>query len=269
MNNQNTVIKTNICCCLKTEKHFFSMEEVIVHVKQTYSTSTRAIPVKNLFLSKYGRLPQKIGLKPASKEEGSRVVFHVKSVLERLNNEYDIRNESSIVRRYFHRCSKKYFVYEQLISLPNIDGILIYFNCCLWVTNYTNNSKKSIEPDYIPNRHFLVIDEIILFYLSEHENFIQKFVYDLIHDDTLSLLQPKIADLRMIGKRRDRCDGPGAFYLAGYTHIKKPFINDLAVSYGGQDFLNVHQKIVAWLNKKDASGLVLLHGAPGSGKCYQ
>jgi hypothetical protein len=241
------------------------MEEAIVHVKQTQPTSTKAIPVKNLFLSKYGRHPQKICVKPALKEDESKVVFHVKSVLDRINN----RNESSIIRRYFHRCSKKYFVYEQLISLPNIDGILIYFNCCSWVTNYTNNSKKFIEPDYIPNRHFLVIDEITLFYLSEHESFIQKFAYDLINDDTLSLLEPKIADLRMIGKRRDRCDGPGAFYLTGYTHIKKPFINDLAVSYGGQDFLNVHQKIVAWLNKKDASGLVLLHGAPGSGKYYQ
>jgi hypothetical protein len=240
------------------------MEEAIVHVKQTYPTSSQTIPVKNLFLLKYGRFPQKTRLRSVPKD-GSNVVFHVKSVLDR----FDIQNESSIVRRYFHLCSKKYFVNEQLISLANIDGIMIHFECCRWVINYTNNSKKSIQPDYIPNRHFLVIDEIILFYLSEHESFVQKLVYDLINDDTLTLLEPKVANLRLIGKHKDRCNGPGAFYLAGYTQIKKPYINNLAVSYGGEDFLNIHQKIVAWLNKKDTSGLVLLHGPPGSGNYYQ
>jgi hypothetical protein len=244
------------------------MEEAIVHVKQTYPSSTQAIPVKNLFLLEYGQLPQKTCLTPVSKEDGSNVVFHVKSVLDRINNEYNIQNESSIIRYCFHPCSKKYFVCEQLISLSNIDGIMIYFDCCLWVTNYTNNSTKFIQPDYIPNRHFLIINEISLFYLFEHENFIQKFAYDLINDNTLSLLEPKIANLRLIGKQRDRCDGPGAFYLTGYVYIKKPYINNLAVSYGGEDFLNIHHKIVGWLNKKDSSGLVLLHGAPGSGTYY-
>ncbi|CAF4605033.1 unnamed protein product [Rotaria sp. Silwood2] len=175
----------------------------------------------------------------------------------------------SIVRRYFHPCSKKYYAYELLLSLPNINGVLINLNQCSWVTNYTNNSKKLIQPDYIPDRHFLTAFEILILYLEEHEAFVQKFAYDLINDNTLSLLQPKIANLRLIGKHKDRCNGGSeSFYLMGYTYIKKPRIDDLAVSYGGQDFLNVHSKIVTWLNKKDANGLVLLHGAPGSGKTH-
>lgn len=245
------------------------MEETIAHIKQIYPTSSRGIPVKNLFLSKYSRLPQKVCLTPGSKDEGSNVVFHVQSVLDRMENEYEIRNELPIIRRYFHRCSKKYFVYEQLLSLGNMDGIMIHFDCCLWVTNYTNNSKKFIQPDYIPDRHFLIVNEIVVFYLPEQEEFVQKFAYDLINDETLSLVEPKIADLRLIGKHKDRCDGPGAFYLTGHTYIKKPHIHNLAISYGGEDFLNIHNKIVSWLNKKDSSGLVLLHGAPGSGNDNQ
>ena len=61
------------------------MEEAIVHVKQTYSTSAQTIPVKNLFLLKYGRLPQIVRLTPVSKDNESNVKFHVKSVLNRIN----------------------------------------------------------------------------------------------------------------------------------------------------------------------------------------
>jgi hypothetical protein len=241
-------------------------QEAIVHIKQTYSTSPDVFPVKKLFLSKYGQLPREARIKPVSKDDGFNVVFHVQSVLDRIKNEFNIQNELPIIRRYLHRCSKKYFVFEQVLSLANIDGIMIHLDSCLWVTNYMNNS---IQPDYIPDRHFLIVDQIILFYLPEHEIFIQKFTYDLINDDTLSLLEPKIADLRLIGKRKDHCNGPGAFYLKDYIHIKKPHINNLAVNYGGEDFLNVHKKIVTWLNTKNSNGLVLLHGAPGSGKYYQ
>jgi hypothetical protein len=146
---------------------------------------------------------------------------------------------------------------------------MMHLDSCRWVTNYTNNSKKIIQPDYIPDRHFLIVDEIVLYYLPEHEVFVQKLSNDLIYDDTLSLVEPKIADLRLIGKHRDRCDGPGAFYLTNYIHIKKPYIKNLDISYGGKDFLNVHKKIITWLNTKNSSGLVLLHGAPGSGEYHQ
>lgn len=238
------------------------MKESVVHIKQTRLSSTREIPVQSLFLAKYDQIPEETRIKPLVKDDGSNAVFHVKSVLDRIN----IRKESSITRQYFHQCSKKYFIYEQLILLADIDGIMIHFNNCQWVTNYKNNSKKSIQPDYSPKHHFLTVEEIRFFYLIEHECFVKKLAYDLINDDTLSLLQPKIADLHLIGKRKDTCRGPGAFYLTGDIHIKKPYINNLAVSYGGDDFLHVHKKILTWLHKKDASGLVLLHGAPGSGK---
>jgi hypothetical protein len=241
-------------------------EEVSVHIKQFHSISPDVFPVKKLFLSKYGQLPRKIRIKPVLNDDGLNVVFHVQSILDRIKNEFNIRNELPIIRRYFHRCSKKYFVFEQLLSLANINGIMIHFDSCLWVTNYMN---KFIQPDYIPDRHFLIVDEIILFYLPEHEVFVQKLAYDLINDDKLSLIEPKIAHLRLIGKRKDRCDGPGAFYLTDYIHIKKPCINNLAVSYGGDDFLNVHKKIVTWLNTKNSNGLVLLHGAPGTGEYHQ
>ncbi|CAF3486229.1 unnamed protein product [Rotaria socialis] len=245
------------------------MNEIIAHVKQSRRWAVRDIPTRDLFLSNYGRIPQKIRVTPASNEKTTVVVFHVKSLLHRIYNNDDITNEFSIVRRHLHPCSKKYYAYEQLLLLPNIGGILISLNECSWVTNYTNNSKKTIQPDYIPDRHFLVVNEIIIFYLPEHETFVEKLSHELTHDDTLSLVKPKTAMLRLIGKSQSRdSQRPASFYLMGRIHIKKPYIHDLTISYGGKAFLNVHHKIVAWLNKKDTSGLVLLHGAPGSGKTH-
>ncbi|CAF1476793.1 unnamed protein product [Rotaria sordida] len=245
------------------------MDEIISNVKLSYPNYGRDLPVKKLFLSKYRRFPRKICITPASNENGTNVAFHVKSVLERIYGNYDIKNELSIVRRYFHPCSKKYYIYEQILSIPNINGIYINLNRCSWITNYTNNSKKLIQPDYIPNCHFLIVSEILIFYLEEHEIFVQKFANNLINDNTLSLIAPKIANLRLIGKHKNRCNGGSeSFYLMGYIYMKKPRIDDLALSYGGQDFFHVHNKIVAWLNKKDTHGLVLLHGAPGSGKTH-
>ncbi|CAF4109149.1 unnamed protein product [Adineta steineri] len=244
------------------------MEEAIQLVKKSYPPACKEIPVKYLFLSKYGQFPQNIRLLPVEKEKGSQVVFHVKTVLDRLNDQYSINNELPIIRRYFHQCSKKYYTTQQVVSLSNINGILIHLNQCHWVTNYTNNSNKSIEPDYVQDGHYLVVEQIYLFYLNEHENFVQKLAHDLIHDDTLSLIQPKVVNLCFLGKYKDTCNGPGSFYTRGNTLIKKPYINNLAVSYGGHDFLRAHNKIVTWLNKKDTNGLVLLHGAPGSGKTH-
>ena len=238
------------------------METVNAHIKQTSGLSAREIPVKSLFLAKYGRFPGKICMRPT----GSDVVFHVKSVLDRLNNEYHIQNESPIIQRYLHRCSKKYFICEQLVLLSDIEGVMIHFYQCRWVTNYTNNSKKIIEPDYTPDDHFLVIDQINLFYLSEHENFVQNLAYNFSNDQTLHLQKPKLATLSHIVKHKNRCTGWESFHISCQTHIRKPFIDNLAVSYGGEEFLKIHQKIVTWLNKEDASGLTLLHGTPGSGK---
>lgn len=241
---------------------FLSMEETIAHIKQTRDISSQEFPVKSLFLAKYGQLPRRLIITPQTNSDGSIVVFHVKSLLDRIK----VQNESAIIRQYFHRCSQTYFIREQLISLADINGVMLYINCCDWVINYTNNSKKSIQPDYIPKRHFLTVDQIKLFYLSEHDEFVKKLANDLIHDDTLYLSQPKIAELRLIGKYKDTCIGPGSFYLMGNIRIKKPYINNLAISYGGEDFLKIHEKILVWLHKKDTSGLVLLHGAPGCGK---
>jgi hypothetical protein len=235
------------------------MEEAIAHIKKVYPPSREEIPVKKLFLSKYGQFPQKIRISPVSKESGTNVVFHVKSVLDRIPN----NNEYPIVHYRFHPCSKKCYPVKQLLTVS--DGIMIYLEC-MWVTNYTNNSNKSIQPDYIPGRHFLITEEIEILYLIEHETFVQQLANDLIIDDTLSLIEPRTAMLRLVGKHKDRCNGPGSLYLMSNTFIRKPHINDLALSYGGQDFLNVHNKIISWLNTKDANGLVLLHGAPGSGK---
>ena len=245
------------------------MEEFSLHIKQSYLLPKDEIPAQKLFLATYGAWPQRICITPVARENETNVVYHVKSVLDRIQDKYSTSNRFAVVRRHFHPCSKTYYIVKQLLSTPHINGIMIYLTECIWVTNYTNHSKKPIQPDYIPDRHFLTTKNITLFYLSEHENFVQQLAHDLINDDTLSLVEPKIASLRLIGKHKDHCNGPGSFYLAGSTCIKKPHINDLGLSYGGQDFLKVHHKIVTWVNAEDARGLVLLHGAPGSGKYCQ
>ena len=99
------------------------MEETIAYIKKAYPPSRDEIPITKLFLSKYGQFPQRICLTPYSKVKGTNVVFHVKSVLDRLS---DINNEDSIVHRYFHPCSKKYYSARQLLTVSN--GIMIYLN---------------------------------------------------------------------------------------------------------------------------------------------
>lgn len=243
------------------------MDEVIAHIKQYPSRSFGSIPVTKLFLAKYGQFPRKLRLKPISKDTSTRTVFHVKTVLDRIHGNDKVTNELSIAHRRFHPCSKTYFSQEQLLPLPNIHGVLLYFEECKWKTNYINHARNSIQPDYAPDHHFLTIDYIDIFYTDENEAFVEKLANNLVYDDTFSLQEFKVATLRLIGRCKNRCSGDyTSFNLLGCTYIKKPCIDDLALSYGGQHFLQVHNKIVSWLNKTSANGLVLLHGAPGSGK---
>jgi hypothetical protein len=56
-------------------------------------------------------------------------------------------------------------------------------------------------------------------------------------------------------------------YYTTEVKIKKPQISDLALHYG-DEFVKIHKKIVDGLTKKDGSGIVLLHGEPGTGKTH-
>ncbi len=49
--------------------------------------------------------------------------------------------------------------------------------------------------------------------------------------------------------------------------IKKPKIVELALHYG-QDFVSVHERIIEKLKEPHSTGLVLLHGLPGTGKTH-
>jgi hypothetical protein len=62
------------------------------------------------------------------------------------------------------------------------------------------------------------------------------------------------------------CKSQSGLYLTD-MNIKKPKITDLALHYG-DEFVKVNEKIVAGLEKKDGSGIVLLHGEPGTGKTH-
>lgn len=247
-------------------KTMLTVNEIVAYVKDRRLDANQSIPVKKLFISKYGIIPRKINITPALYEDGRVALFHVKSLLHRLYGNADDAKQFSITQCRFHACSKTYYACEQLLSLPKIDGLLISLSGCSWVVNYTNNSKQPILPDYMSDQHFLTVDRITMFYLPEHDSFVQKLAYDLSQDDTLCLQEPQIAILRLIGKKNHGQIGSERFYLTGSVCIKKPRINDLSLSYGGKNFLNVHSKIVTWLNKEDANGVVLLHGTPGSGK---
>ena len=70
----------------------------------------------------------------------------------------------------------------------------------------------------------------------------------------------KVAKLQMI------CRSCNGFYLEEID-IKKPKISDLAMHYG-DEFAKTHQKIISKLKEEKSTGLVLLHGLPGTGKTH-
>jgi hypothetical protein len=121
------------------------------------------------------------------------------------------------------------------------------------VSDIGNPNKYS--PDLLDD-YFLVSKSILIYYLPEHDVKVQNMCNEFLKT---SMFESKSFNLHMI------CHKQTSGYYLQVVKIKKPLIYDLALHYG-ENFVNIHAKILKELSKQDGKGIVLLHGIPGSGK---
>ncbi|CAF1459547.1 unnamed protein product [Adineta ricciae] len=63
------------------------------------------------------------------------------------------------------------------------------------------------------------------------------------------------------------CYNPQSGFYTSSISIKRPLIKDLCLNYGEQ-FIEVHEKLLKRLNETDSTGITFLHGPPGTEKTY-
>ena len=203
------------------------------------------IPTIRLFLAKYHRYPCKFECETDDKDAS----YHTTTVLNYIRDElkHDI-NKDCIIRKY-HRRTKQKYVDSRVSDLDN--GIMIDLMDIVLDSDIQNPNK--LKADYSDD-YFLHTSYIIIYYLPEHDSFVQ----DLSdHFSEMTVFSSKACSLQMV------CRNECGYYLSGIK-IKKPLITDLALHYGPK-FVPVHDKIIKNLNQKESKGIVLLHGIPGSG----
>lgn len=206
------------------------------------------IPSSRLFLAHYGSYPCSITV--SGQESGS--LIHVTTVCNYIRDELKHDLTTDCITRTFHIRSKQFYVYSRLCNLGN--GIMIDFNVTYFNTDVQNPNKY--EPDHSDD-HFIVTSEFYIHYLPEHDTIVQDLARRF---SQMTVFQVKSSMLEMV------CRNQHGYYLSSID-IKKPLITDLGLHYG-KTFVSVHDKIIKNLNKKDGKGIVLLHGAPGSGKTH-
>ncbi|CAF1015952.1 unnamed protein product [Rotaria sp. Silwood1] len=206
------------------------------------------IPTIRLFLNKYHTYPCTLDCET----DDDDIRFHVTTILNYIRDElkHDI-NKDCITRKY-HRRTKQKYVDSRVSDLGN--GIMINFIDSSLDSDVHN--KNELKADYGDN-YFLISSEIKIFYLPEHDSFVQDLS---THFSQMIVYSSKSCILQMV------CRSQCGYYLDG-VRIKKPLITDLALHYG-KGFLSTHEKILKNLNKKESKGIVLLHGVPGSGKTH-
>jgi hypothetical protein len=57
------------------------------------------------------------------------------------------------------------------------------------------------------------------------------------------------------------CYNPQSCFYTSSITIKQPLIKDLRLNYG-DEFVEVHDKLIKRLNEADSTGITLLHGPP-------
>jgi hypothetical protein len=130
---------------------------------------------------------------------------------------------------------------------------MIYIKRIYVISNVENPNKYA--PDLLDD-YFLVSQQISIDYRPENSVTVENLAKEFLK---LSVFESKSSQLNMIFRSQQ------VGYYLNIILMKKPIIYDLALHYG-EKFVNIHQKILKELNKKDGKGIVILHGIPGSGK---
>ena len=159
--------------------------------------------------------------------------------------------KTTIVEQY-HRRTKKLFVENRVMDLGQ--GMMIEFPGCEFVSDVINVNKLAADHN---DEYFNIDQAPRILYLPEHRALAQELFHEF---SKLTVYTSTSCQLELV------CRNQHGFYLSGIK-IKKPLITDLALHYG-ESFVPVHDRIINNLNQKEGKGIVLLHGAPGSGKTH-
>ncbi|UJR20922.1 hypothetical protein I4U23_024031 [Adineta vaga] len=215
-------------------------------------TSTRVqnkqIPAVRFFFNCYKAFPCLLTCKQDANE-----LFHISSILNYLQTEFQHNLMNDIVSQKFHIKSKQFYVTTRLSDLGN--GIMVFVNNAHLVSDVDN--PNNYHPD-LSDDSFVVSKQITIYYLPDLDSQVQNIGKEFMKR---SVCTSKLLKLHLIGS------SPLTGYRLIHIKIKKPLIYDLALHYG-QNFVNTHKCILNELNKKDGHGIVLLHGLPGSGKTH-
>lgn len=119
-------------------------------------------------------------------------------------------------------------------------------------------ANPNLYPSDYADDYFLTCHQVKVCYYVHLDPIVKELGTEL---SNMFLLKTSKSQLHLIHRSQD-----GHYDLA-VVHVRNPLIHDLALHYG-QSFVKTHQKIFNGLSKKDAKGLVLLHGLPGTGKIF-
>lgn len=162
--------------------------------------------------------------------------------------------------------------------IPQVDEIN-NIDCSKTISWIKNNYKEQILTQYYERRSYFKDDSfshsdfnvLLKNKVLIHLNFINNFVRIYYKFDSFSLVKSISKDLKSFqeSKNLDKANISLVFSEQGELFTKSIELNaskvDLDLHYN-DDFKDFHQIVLNQLNMNLGSGLVLLHGLPGSGK---
>jgi hypothetical protein len=138
-------------------------------------------------------------------------------------------------------------------------------------TNFwTHKSSGNQQPKPLFNSFLIQLKNDLLLSYNSQDNAIKIFYSDRITSDVLGDLEKMVEEAYLPesyaqGKVFLMYEMSGYLYLRDFE-VKKTEI-DIDLNYN-DDFKSIHELIVKRLSTNDDKGLVLLHGAPGTGKTH-
>ena len=222
---------------------------VAFDIIKTASTASE-LPCMMLFWSKYNVYPRTM-----ESPTNLSLILSYSMLLKLLKEKYNHETDNDIIKYIYDTTRDKSYVSSLVIELAN--GVIVHF----YGGSFSYCIDESFEPDFIHQGQHLhqYFQRFKVFFLPGKEHFVEQFISEFKY---LKIKKPVPETvLKMIC--HNECQG---LYLTPIK-IKKPLIKDLKLHYG-DEFEKVHNTIMKSLSKDSSSGLILLHGLPGSGKTH-
>ena len=175
------------------------------------------------------------------------------SILKILQNEFKNESKNNIVE--YNYCNQAKFKYQKSILAKLENGIMLFLSNGTLTKKFDFESK--IKIDFTVDEYYHTFKEATIMFMPEQFDVADK----LMKLFKLSEMKPiTTATLKMV------CKTKCGFYLMPIK-IKKPIIDDIRLNYG-DEFVKIHEIVLASLNQTSLHGLILLHGLPGTGKTH-